>query len=114
MDQGLKHTPERRRYDREEQVCLIVRIGENIFEPTNWGMGGFLLTDYSGNLSTGSLVTVSGLGCRETGLQDVSLPSRVVRNGPNEIAVTYLSLDATAYTFLTDALTQCGTMRSLI
>lgn len=93
---------------------LVVCLEGETHEVSNWSMGGFLLDDYRGKLSTGSLVTVAGLGCRKTDIHDVQLPARVVRTDDHTIAVNYLGLDAKAYEFLIDALNQCGEMRSLV
>lgn len=110
----LRLNDERRKHPRAGRMGLIVRLEGQTYEVTNWSMGGFLLDDYHGKLSTGALVTVVGIGCRKTEMHEVSLPARVVRSGKNTIAVNYLSLDAKAYDFLTDALNQCGEMRSLV
>lgn len=110
----LRLNDDRRKHPRAERMGLLVRLEGETFEVANWSMGGFLLEDYHGKLSTGSLVTVVGLGCQSGDMHDVSLPARVVRTGELTIAVNYLGLDANAYEFLTNALTTCGQMRNLV
>lgn len=95
-------------------MCLSVRFKDETFAVTNWSMGGFLLENYQGHLSTGALVRVVGLGCHNGKVLDVDLPARVVRTGEHTIAVSYLSLDSTAYHFLIEALNSCGEMRNLV
>lgn len=109
-----QHAEDRRKYPRAGRMGLVVRFEGGTYTVSNWSMGGFLLDDYEGRLSTGSLVTVEGLGCREREMHEVNLPARVVRTGESTIAVNYLGLDANAYAFLTNALTICGEMRSLV
>jgi len=105
---------ERRKHPRAERMGLVVRFDGETYKVSNWSMGGFLLDDYHGHLSTGALVTVAGLGCQNAELQDVNLPARVVRTGECTIAINYLGLDANAYEFLTSALNQSGEMRNLV
>lgn len=110
----LRFSENRRKHPRAERMCLSVRLQGESFEVTNWSMGGFLLENYQGHLSTGALIRVVGLGCRDGKVLDVDLPARVVRTDENTVAVSYLGLDTNAYHFLTDALNQCGEMRSLV
>lgn len=114
MDQTADFSDDRRKHQRAGRIGLIVRLSGQTYEVSNWSMGGFFLDDYEGPLSTGALVTVNGLGCRDSAIHDVNLPARIVRNGERSVAVNYLSLDAVAYEFLTRALSQCGQMRSLV
>ena len=105
---------DRRKHERHGRMGLLVRVCGEEFEAGNWSMGGFLLENYDGKLSTGALVTVEGIGCSATKMHEVELPARVVRMDDHTIAINYLGLDATAYAFLVDALNQCGEMRSLV
>ncbi|MCW8915997.1 MAG: hypothetical protein OQK24_09115 [Magnetovibrio sp.] len=105
---------ERRKHARHGRMGLIVRVGGLKYEVSNWSMGGFLLEEYDGSLSTGALVTVEEIGCAKTQMYQVQIPARVVRLDDRTMAVNYLSLDIQAYEFLTNALTQCGEVRSLV
>ncbi len=105
---------ERHDHSRVVRVELTVRIGAEIFKTDTWSMGGFLLDDYVGPLSTGALVTVAGLGRMARNMRSVELPARVVRTGEHEIVVNYLSLDANAYEFLQRAMSDSGEMRLLV
>ncbi len=106
---GERHDPA-----RVVRVELTVCIGTETFKTKNWSMGGFLLDDYVGPLSTGALVTVAGLGRAARNMRNVDLPARVVRTGEHAICVNYLSLDANAYEFLQRAMSDSGEMRVLL
>lgn len=105
---------DRRVHSRIVQVVLVVRFAGQTYKTANWSMGGFLLDDYDGRLSTGSLVTVEGLGCTARDMHTVQLPARVVRSSANVVAVNYLSLDNEAYAFLQRAMSDSGKMRNLL
>lgn len=105
---------ERRVHPRVTRVELVVRFCGKTYKTTNWSMGGFFLDDYEGDLSTGSLVTVAGLGRSTRKLHGVELPARVIRTGESLIAVNYLSLDAEAYEFLQRIMSETGKMRILL
>ena len=105
---------ERRVHPRIIRVALAVRVGGRTYKTVNWSMGGFMLDDYEGDLSTGALVTVAGIGRSARKLLDVELPARVVRTAENIIAVNYLSLDHEAYDFLQIVMSETGKMRNLM
>jgi len=105
---------DRRVHLRVTRVELAVRFGGQTYKTANWSMGGFFLDDYEGKLSTGSLVTVEGLGRSTRTLSQVSLPARVVRTGESVIAVNFLSLDSAAYGFLQQVMSESGKMRILL
>jgi hypothetical protein len=105
---------DRRVHSRITRVELVVRFAGQTYKTANWSMGGFLLDDYDGMLSTGSLVTVEGLGCSSCEMHTVQLPARVVRSGASVVAVNYLGLDAEAYAFLQRAMSDSGKMRNLL
>jgi hypothetical protein len=105
---------DRRIHPRVIRMELVVRFGGQTYKTANWSMGGFFLDDYEGMLSTGSLVTVVGLGRSARNLHQVNLPARVVRSGESIVAVNYLSLDTEAYRFLQDLMSETGAMRILL
>ena len=105
---------ERRTHPRVTRVELVVRFDGQTYKTANWSMGGFFLDDYEGDLSTGSLVTVVGLGRSTRKLHKVDLPARVARSGESIVAVNFLSLDAEAYAFLQGAMSETGKMRVLL
>lgn len=110
----LRLNEDRRKHPRSERVQLVVRFDGQTYTAANWSMGGFLLDDYDGALSTGALVTVAGLGTSSEDMHAVELPARVVRTGSRSLAINYLGLDAEAYALLTASLSACGEMRSLV
>ena len=105
---------ERRKHLRVKRLGLAVRLGGKTYVTNDWSMGGFMLADYNGKLSTGALVTVSGVGRSSRKMHTVELPARVVRNGEFSIAVTFLSLDFEAYEFLQQFMCDNGDMRNLL
>lgn len=105
---------ERRQHARVTRVELAVRFDGQTYKTSNWSMGGFLLDDYHGHLSTGSLVTVQGLGRDAPSMETVELAARVVRTSERVMAVNYLSLDAAAYELLQQLMSETGKMRSLL
>ena len=105
---------ERRKHDRVADVVLVVRFAGETYTSANWSMGGFLLNDYQGPLSTGALVTVTGLGKEEERLVAIEVPARVVRTGESTIAVNYLSMDANAHEFLQAVMREAGRVRVLL
>lgn len=105
---------DRRIHPRVTRVELAVRFDGQTHKTANWSMGGFFLDDYAGMLSTGSLVTVVGLGRNTRNLLKVHLPARVVRSGESLVAVNYLSLDREAYGFLQSLMSETGAVRILL
>jgi len=114
QDQPGMRDSDRREHLRVTQVELVVRFDGQTYKTSNWSMGGFLIDDYDGALSTGALVTVKGLGRNMRKIGEVNLPARVVRSGEKVIAVNYLSLDAAGYTFLQEIMRESGKMRTLL
>lgn len=105
---------ERRKHFRVKRLGLSVRLDGKCYTTQDWSMGGFMLNDYDGGLSTGALVTVAGIGRSTRKLQAVDLPARVVRTNAHTIAVTFLSLDIQAYDFLQQFMCDNGDMRNLL
>jgi len=105
---------ERRKHERPKRLVMSIRIDGKTYKTNDWSMGGFLLDNYEGALTTGALVTVAGLGRTSQNLHKVDLPARVVRTDESTIAVSYLSLDAEAYNFLQQSMSDCGDIRNLI
>lgn len=105
---------DRRKHFRVKRLGLSVRLDGKCYTTEDWSMGGFMLDDYDGGLSTGALVTVAGLGRSARKLRTVELPARVVRTAEHTIAVTFLSLDIKAYDFLQQFMCDNGEMRNLL
>jgi hypothetical protein len=107
-------TNERRKYNRANRLKMMAKLNGQTYLTEDWSMGGFLVENYEGRLATGALITVECLGHSKTKLHTVDLPARVVRLNENTLAVSYLSLNAKAYEFLQQSMTDSGDMRSLI
>jgi len=105
---------DRRKSPRAKRLKMVARLNGETYLTEDWSMGGFLVENYDGRLTTGSLITVEGLGRTKTNVHLVNLPARVVRLGANTIAVSYLSLDAKAYDFLQQSMSDSGDMRTLV
>lgn len=106
-------TEDRREHPRVNKVELAVCFNDEVYVTSNWSMGGFLLTDYSGSLAVGALVTVVGLGRSPETLRPVNLSARVVRSSGRGIAINYLGLDIEGYTFLQEILRESENTRLL-
>ena len=105
---------ERRKHKRAKRLNMVARLAGKTYKADDWSMGGFLLESYDGSLTTGSLITIEGLGRSPKNVVPVSLPARVERLGERCIAIKYLSLDAGAYEFLQKSMSDNGDMRILL
>jgi len=105
---------ERRKVQRAKRAAMVACLKGKTYATENWSMGGFLLDNYDGSLSTGALVNVEGLGHSKKKLLSVNLPARVERLGETCIVVSYLGLDAKAYEFLQQSMSDSGDMRILV
>ena len=74
----------------------------------NWSFGGFLIKEYEGNLSPGSLFDITEIGTVGREMNAVDIHARVTRTNPGEkeLAVTFLDLDGRAYKLLHDFMTE--------
>ncbi|PHS78172.1 MAG: hypothetical protein COB59_08380 [Rhodospirillaceae bacterium] len=105
---------ERRKLKRAKRINMVARLAGKTYKADDWSMGGFLLESYDGALTTGSLITIEGLGRSPKSLLSVNLPARVERLGERCIAIKYLGLDAKAYAFLQKSMSDNGDMRILL
>jgi len=98
---------ERRAHARIERPQLYVRIGEYVYQTTEWSYGGFVLDDETGSLAPGALLRINGLvddqGYRHgNSPETVDIRARVLRAIPEtkSAALTCLKLDDEAYRIL--------------
>lgn len=105
---------ERRKAKRAKRLTMVARLAGKTYKTDDWSMGGFLLENYDGALTTGSLITVEGLGHNLKNVLAVDLPARVERLGNLCIAVKFLSLDIKAYDFLQQSMNDSGDIRCLV
>ncbi|MDH5749484.1 MAG: hypothetical protein OEY85_09245 [Rhodospirillales bacterium] len=99
---------EKRRYEREVCPAIAVEFDGKAFVSTSWSMGGFLIDGYKGQLSSGSLFTISGVGSTAKDLIPVNVRARVVRvdRDTREFVVSFLDLDSPSYNFLQGLMTK--------
>jgi hypothetical protein len=97
-----------RRYERLNDPVIFVEFEGNIFASSSWSMGGFLIADYKGPLSSGSLFTISGLGLSAKDLIAVNVRARVVRidQDNRKFVVDYQDLDSPSFSFLQDLMSK--------
>lgn len=97
-----KPPKERRRHSRAKTPEIIVAIDEGQFGADNLSLGGALVEDYSGPLSAGAPLTITGIGPSENTMAPVAIRARVNRSDPEagQLALTFLNLDASAYEIL--------------
>jgi hypothetical protein len=93
---------EKRQHPRHTDPYLVVRFGGGEYSSENWSFGGMLISGYSGDLSPGGLVSITGLGPAGGPVEDVRIQARVVRVDPaaGHLALNFLDIDQVAYAML--------------
>ncbi|MFQ5764149.1 MAG: PilZ domain-containing protein [Rhodospirillales bacterium] len=97
-----KSAKERRRHSRAKTPEIIVAIDDGQFGADNLSLGGVLVENYDGPLTTGAPLTITGIGPSESTMAPVAIRARVNRADPGarQLALTFLNLDASAYEIL--------------
>ncbi|NQV48332.1 MAG: PilZ domain-containing protein [Rhodospirillaceae bacterium] len=93
---------ERREHIRITEPAIGMMIGKKTYTSINWSLGGALIDDYKGELTPGSLFTISELGSAKGKLTKVSVQARVIRldEKPKILAINFLEIDNQAYAIL--------------
>ncbi len=99
---------ERRRHKRAAVPVIAVTVDGTVYEAVNWSFGGFLIKEYEGNLTSGSLFDITEIGTVGGAMNAVDVRARVTRTSPGdkELVVTFLDLDGRAYELLHDFMTE--------
>lgn len=90
---------DKRRHERVADPDMSLTIDGKSYRSVSWSMGGILLDSYEGNLSTGSLLTITEIGPLGDDLTTVNIRARVIRadSEARHLAVQILELDTPAY-----------------
>ena len=99
---------EKRLHKRVADPGMSLKIGETPYRSINWSMGGILVDDYDGKLSTGSLLTITEIGPLDEEMTAVNIRARVVRadSAAGNLAVQILELDSPAYGVFQELMSQ--------
>lgn len=93
---------ENRRHDRVADPDMYLKIGGKTYRSINWSMGNILIENYEGELSAGSLLTITEIGPISEKMTAVNVRSRVIRADPSagHLAMQILEIDSPAYGIL--------------
>jgi hypothetical protein len=96
------YSGERRRHQRFTQPPLSLSLEGRTYATADWSMGGFVIDDYGGALTPGSLFTISGIGADAEELTPVEVRARVLRISEDRrrLTVTFLFVDQPAFRVL--------------
>jgi hypothetical protein len=97
-----KPKKERRRHKRSRAQSITLTIDGKDYPTGNLSIGGTLVEKYTGPLSAGALLTISGIKDTDGTKAEVEIRSRVIRADPDakQMALTFLELDEAAYEML--------------
>lgn len=93
---------DRRRHRRFSQPALCLSLEGRTYDAHDWSLGGFVIDDYAGTLSPGSLFVVEAIGKDAAALTSVSIRSRVVRTSADrrQLTASFLVIDPPAFALL--------------
>lgn len=93
----------RRMHGRISDPEIKLKIAGRVYVSANWSLGGFLIEGYEGGLTTGSLLSIEGIGSVSAKkMTKVAVSARVVRAdaGAGHLALNILDIDTAAYAVL--------------
>jgi hypothetical protein len=93
---------ERRRHQRFTQPPLSLSLEGRTYATADWSMGGFVIDDYAGALTPGSLFAIDGIAAAGEELTPVGVRARVLRISEDRrrLTVTFLFVDQPAFRVL--------------
>ena len=93
---------ERRSHERVSDPVIRLKIEAKVYTSETWSLGGALVEDYDGELSTGSLLTISEIGLSRGVMTPVNIRARVIRSDSSagHLALQMLELDQPGYAIL--------------
>lgn len=96
------YSGERRRHQRFTQPPLSLALEGRTYVTADWSMGGFVIDDYAGVLTPGSLFAIDGIGASTEELMPVEVRARVLRISEDRrrLTVTFLFVDQPAFRVL--------------
>lgn len=93
---------ERRRHQRFTHPPLCLALEGRSYTTTDWSLGGFVIDDYEGALTPGSLFSITAVGSAGGTMTPVDIRSRVVRTNHDKriLTVSFLVIDKPGYAVL--------------
>lgn len=93
---------ERRRHQRFTQPPLSLSLEGRTYATADWSMGGFVIEDYAGALTPGSLFGIDGIAADGEALRPVEVRARVLRisDDRRRLTVTFMFVDQPAFKVL--------------
>lgn len=93
---------ERRRHQRFTHPPLCLAFEGRSHTTTDWSLGGFVVDDYEGALTPGSLFSITAIGAVGASMTPVDIRSRVVRTNHEQriLTVSFLVIDTPGYAVL--------------
>ncbi len=90
---------DKRRHERVADPDMTLKIGGKTYRSVNWSMGGILVDNYDGELSAGSLLTITEIGPISENMTAVDIRARVIRAdaASGHLAMQILEIDTPAY-----------------
>ncbi len=91
---------DQRRHARVADPDMRLKIGGKTYRSVNWSLGGILVDNYQGELSAGSLLTITEIGpVGARKMTTVDIRARVIRAdaGAGYLAVQIFEIDTPAY-----------------
>ncbi len=97
---------DKREHDRGCEPAIRLQIGSKVYRSINWSLGGVLIEEYEGNLSIGSLLSITEIGLDHGVMSPVKIHARVTRADAesNSLAIQMLEIDHSAYAILSKLL----------
>ena len=88
------------RKDHRIEIPIIVAFGDQQYQTLDWGMGGFRIGDYEGELKPEDELIVDGLGMVDGDLFAVRIDCLVARRLGQQLGVGFVGLSSDAYDLL--------------
>jgi len=88
------------RKDHRIEIPIIVAFGDKQYQTLDWGMGGFRIGDYEGELRPDDEFTVDGVGMVDGDIFVVHIDCRVARRLGQQLGAGFIGLSSDAYDLL--------------
>lgn len=97
-----KTNANQRAHDRVSDPAIRLQIGSKTYRSVNWSLGGVLIEGYEGELSAGSLLSITEIGLGRGVMTPVNISARVIRGDASSgfLALQMLEIDKSAYAIL--------------
>ncbi|MGB0749880.1 MAG: PilZ domain-containing protein [Magnetospiraceae bacterium] len=104
MTARLIENDERRTQARYTGPDVRFEIDGEIYQISNWSLGGCYIENYEGELTSGSVFDITAIGPEKGGMTPVEVRARVMRYDParRSLAVRFNARNRTAYKLLMD------------